>query len=289
MAMAGMFAAIMIVMSQLAIPLPATPVPLTLSLAAVYMIATVLPLRLAAMAQIAYLLLGAAGLPVFAGFKGGAAVLLGPTGGFLMAYVPMTLAVGLAARLIGGSPAPPRGAGAIGAAAETGGAAAGTGNAMAGAVGDSSGSSGRGDGSPGTGAGAASSRHNGDGATKASDDSGSWRGGGAPAPPRGAGTAAEAMYPSRAMARAAAAVAHHAAYALSYLLALAICYALGTAWLMAYSGMALSSAAAAAVLPFIPLDLVKIAACAAIAPTVRRSLGAALPAGAGPNAGTARH
>ncbi|MDR1438454.1 MAG: biotin transporter BioY [Clostridiales bacterium] len=95
MAQAGVLTAAMIALSQLSIPLPLTPVPLTMSVFAVFLIASALPLRRAVMAQATYLLLGAIGLPVFAGFRGGIAVLFGPTGGYLIAYVPMTAAISL--------------------------------------------------------------------------------------------------------------------------------------------------------------------------------------------------
>ena len=42
-----------------------------------------------------YLLLGAAGMPVFSGFRGGVGALLGPTGGFLLGYIPLTCCCGI--------------------------------------------------------------------------------------------------------------------------------------------------------------------------------------------------
>ncbi|MDR1438455.1 MAG: biotin transporter BioY [Clostridiales bacterium] len=56
------------------------------------------------------------------------------------------------------------------------------------------------------------------------------------------------------------------------MIGLAILYAFGTAWLMNYSKLDFSAAMAAAVLPFVPLDVLKAAACAAAAPAVRRAL-----------------
>lgn len=75
--------------SHIAVPLWFTPVPLTLQPFAVLLLGLVLSPRLAAATLGAYLLEGAAGLPVFApGFAlgGGLAHLLGPTGGYLMSY-----------------------------------------------------------------------------------------------------------------------------------------------------------------------------------------------------------
>ena len=75
--------------SHIAVPLWFTPVPLTLQPFAVLLLGLILSPRLAAATLGAYLLEGAAGLPVFApGFAlgGGLAHLLGPTGGYLMSY-----------------------------------------------------------------------------------------------------------------------------------------------------------------------------------------------------------
>ena len=88
-ALTGMFTALTVVLSQLAIPLPFTPVPLTLSLAAVFLSGFMLTPGQAFFSMTAYLLLGLAGAPVFAGLRGGLPVLTGSTGGFLLAYPVM--------------------------------------------------------------------------------------------------------------------------------------------------------------------------------------------------------
>lgn len=49
----------------------------------------------AAAATLVYIFLGMVGLPVFSGFRGGAAVLAGPTGGYLLGYIPMVILTGL--------------------------------------------------------------------------------------------------------------------------------------------------------------------------------------------------
>jgi biotin transport system substrate-specific component len=75
--------------AQVSIPLPFTPVPLTLQPMVVLVGAMVLGARLGMASQILYLALGAAGLPVFAASPGlpqGVARFLGPTGGYLMSY-----------------------------------------------------------------------------------------------------------------------------------------------------------------------------------------------------------
>ena len=75
--------------AQLSFPLPFTPVPFTIQPMIVLIGAAALGSRLGALSQILYLMLGVAGLPVFAfspELPQGFARLLGPTGGYLMAY-----------------------------------------------------------------------------------------------------------------------------------------------------------------------------------------------------------
>jgi biotin transport system substrate-specific component len=79
--------------AQVAVPLPYTPVPLTLQPLAVLVVGGVLGARLGAAALVLYLALGALGLPVFTpGGLPGAARFLGPTGGYLLSY-PVAAAV----------------------------------------------------------------------------------------------------------------------------------------------------------------------------------------------------
>src|SRR5437773_1551381 len=75
--------------AQVSLPLPFTPVPLTLQPMVVLVGAAALGSRLGLASQVLYLALGIAGLPVFAWspvLPQGAARLLGPTGGYLMSY-----------------------------------------------------------------------------------------------------------------------------------------------------------------------------------------------------------
>ncbi|HTT68776.1 MAG TPA: biotin transporter BioY [Gemmatimonadales bacterium] len=79
--------------SQLAVPLPGTPVPLTLQPLAVLLVGGLLGPLPGAAAMVLYLALGAAGLPVFTPFGApGLLRLLGPTGGYLLAF-PVAAAV----------------------------------------------------------------------------------------------------------------------------------------------------------------------------------------------------
>jgi biotin transport system substrate-specific component len=85
--------------AQAAIPVPGTPVPLTLQGPTVLIAGALLGPGSAAISMVLYLLLGAAGLPVFAptGVPG-LARLFGPTGGYLLAFPVAAALVGHIAR-----------------------------------------------------------------------------------------------------------------------------------------------------------------------------------------------
>jgi biotin transport system substrate-specific component len=82
--------------AQVSIPLPGTPVPMTLQPMAVLLVGGLLGARLGALSMILYLAMGAAGLPVFTPTVPllGIARLFGPTGGYLLAYPVAAWAVG---------------------------------------------------------------------------------------------------------------------------------------------------------------------------------------------------
>src|SRR6266478_2965931 len=82
--------------AQVAVPLPGTPVPLTLQPMAVLLVGGLLGAPLGALSMILYLAMGAAGLPVFTPTVPllGVARLFGPTGGYLLAYPVAAYAVG---------------------------------------------------------------------------------------------------------------------------------------------------------------------------------------------------
>ena len=82
--------------AQVSIPLPGTPVPMTLQPMAVLLVGGLLGARLGALSMILYLAMGAAGLPVFTPTVPlpGIARLLGPTGGYLLAYPVAAWVVG---------------------------------------------------------------------------------------------------------------------------------------------------------------------------------------------------
>lgn len=91
-ALGGLFVA---VAAQVQIKLPLSPVPVTGQTFAVLLLGALYGSRRGPAAVVAYLLLGAAGLPVFAGGAVGAVRLIGPTGGYLAGFVAAAFAVGL--------------------------------------------------------------------------------------------------------------------------------------------------------------------------------------------------
>ena len=68
------------------ITIPMSPVPLTMQPLAVLLVGVVLGARRGAAAAVLYLLEGVSGMPVFAGGRGGAFWLAGPTAGYLLSY-----------------------------------------------------------------------------------------------------------------------------------------------------------------------------------------------------------
>lgn len=80
------------------VSVPFYPVPLTMQTLAVLLIGGVLGPRLGVTAVTSYIVLGLAGAPVFHNGLGGAALVAGPTGGYLMGFVPAVFVMGLASR-----------------------------------------------------------------------------------------------------------------------------------------------------------------------------------------------
>ena len=69
------------------IPVAGSPVPITLQTLFVMLSGAVLGKRLGSFSQLCYLVLGAAGLPIFQGYSFGASYLLGPTGGYIVGFL----------------------------------------------------------------------------------------------------------------------------------------------------------------------------------------------------------
>ncbi|MCM3584704.1 biotin transporter BioY [Mesobacillus maritimus] len=91
--LAAFGAAIIAVLAQLTIPLPL--VPITGQTLAVGLIVMILGTKLGTLAVLIYILLGAIGLPVFSGFSGGLAILVGPTGGYIVGFLIQAYIMGI--------------------------------------------------------------------------------------------------------------------------------------------------------------------------------------------------
>lgn len=173
----AVMAAVMCVLAPVSIPIG--PISITGGTLAIYLAAYLLGGARGTVSTLVYLLVGMAGLPVFSNFMGGISRLAGPTGGYLVGYLPMMLLAGSVVELT-------------------------------------------------------LRRFDGQGKT---------------------GAAAALVLQFLGMAAATA-----------------VLYAFGTAWYCVQAGVDPQTALAACVLPFIPFDLVKIAAALAVGAPVRKRL-----------------
>lgn len=98
----GLSAALIAVCTWIAIPLPSN-ISFTMQTFAVCVIAGLLGWRQSLAAVAVYLLLGIVGLPVFSGFRSGAGVLLGSTGGYLIGFLFMAPCIGFLTERFGKS------------------------------------------------------------------------------------------------------------------------------------------------------------------------------------------
>lgn len=88
-----MLTSIIALLSLISIPMP-NAVPLSLQCFAVSLCGYFAGSIIGTVSVITYIAIGSVGLPVFTGFKGGFAVLLGPTGGFIIGFIPLCLLCG---------------------------------------------------------------------------------------------------------------------------------------------------------------------------------------------------
>ena len=95
------FAALSVILSQISIPLPFSPIPINLTLLSIFLCAGILDTYGSFISQIIYLALGAIGLPVFANFSGGIGILFGPRGGFLLSYPIISIIIGVIVKKFG--------------------------------------------------------------------------------------------------------------------------------------------------------------------------------------------
>jgi biotin transport system substrate-specific component len=97
----GIGALVVALAAQMVVPVPLSPVPMTLQPLAVLAVGGLLGAAGGVSALVLYLILGALGLPVFAGGGAGAHHLVGPTGGYLLAF---PIAAGVTGALVGKPP-----------------------------------------------------------------------------------------------------------------------------------------------------------------------------------------
>lgn len=94
----AMFTAVIAICAWITIP---TTVPFTLQTFAVFLTIGLLGGKRGTISVIFYIFLGAIGVPVFSGFKGGVGVLLGQTGGYIVGFIGTALFAWLVERLLG--------------------------------------------------------------------------------------------------------------------------------------------------------------------------------------------
>lgn len=90
----GLSSALIAVCAWITVPLA---VPITLQTLAICLVSALFGAKRGTLATVIYILIGAVGLPVFSGFKAGAGVLLGSTGGYIIGFIFTALIVGLVA------------------------------------------------------------------------------------------------------------------------------------------------------------------------------------------------
>ena len=244
----GIFAAIVTICSWITVPLPFTQVPINLAVLGVLLAGGCLGSKYGSLSILIYILLGAVGIPVFAGFGAGLGTLAGPTGGYIVGYILCAAIAGLgncslgtARRARGAAPAPAPGSWA--------GAGAGCAPTEASA--------------PSTSAEALS-------ACTASSGSAQQTQGGAAAAPRAQSSDPAIQNPASATRTTRR--NRPVCLALCMLLGVAACYALGTLWYAHLMQTTIWAALVLCVIPFIPCDALKIAAAVFLVTRLRHLL-----------------
>ena len=87
-------AAVICVLGPLSINIPVSPVPISLGILGIFLAVYVNGWLYGTLSCLIYLLIGFAGMPVFTNFTGGIAKLAGPTGGYMIGYIPLALIAG---------------------------------------------------------------------------------------------------------------------------------------------------------------------------------------------------
>ena len=94
----SVFCALTAICAQLVIPIPAGQVQISMSLFGVFLCGALLSPKYSSTSMLAYILIGACGLPVFGRLSGGLAILSGPTGGYILSYPFITIIISFFSR-----------------------------------------------------------------------------------------------------------------------------------------------------------------------------------------------
>lgn len=94
MTIISLMTAILCILGPITLPIPISPVPISLVTLAIYFSVYVLGMKRGTISCLLYLLIGFVGLPVFSAFTGGVGKLFGPTGGYMIGYIFMALISG---------------------------------------------------------------------------------------------------------------------------------------------------------------------------------------------------
>lgn len=94
MTVIGLMTAVICIIAPFSIPVPVSPVPISLTNFIIFITVYILGMKSASICVILYVMLGTAGLPVFSSFSGGPAKLAGPTGGYLAGFILLALIQG---------------------------------------------------------------------------------------------------------------------------------------------------------------------------------------------------
>lgn len=93
--MAALYTAVFCILAPHTLYLPFSPVGITMGSFLLYLTGLLLGPKLGCVSIFLYMCMGFVGLPVFSGYTAGAGVLFGPTGGFLLGYLPCVAVVGV--------------------------------------------------------------------------------------------------------------------------------------------------------------------------------------------------
>ncbi|MDE6893304.1 MAG: biotin transporter BioY [Lachnospiraceae bacterium] len=94
LALTGLMAAVLCLLGPISLPIPVSPVPVSLGFFAVYLTVYILGMKMGSVSVLIYVLMGFVGVPVFTGFSGGIGKVLGPTGGYIIGYLFMAPIIG---------------------------------------------------------------------------------------------------------------------------------------------------------------------------------------------------